>query len=152
MTTFYKKVTSDKGRISYEKVSEYDPEFCDSFHHGSHLVVNVPGTRMRKYNVDPQDAALLASVMKIKNELAGIIVKASEARPNRTEITPEQRAAWDKCKEAFGGDLAYVTYPSASQVVEAAMEALMAETHQLFTNPSVKKAWENFQLVVSLSK
>ena len=54
MTTLYKKV----GR-RYKPVAEH--EELDSYPEGAHLVVCRPGSTMRRFNIDPDRAGLLAA-------------------------------------------------------------------------------------------
>lgn len=151
-TTFYKREITKGGRFKYVPVSEYDSELSDAFQEGTHLVVTVPGTRSRVYNINPDYATVLAVLSRFKTDLATLIVRSSEMRPPRGETTPEQIEAWNNAKKAFGDDRFYVTYPSAHTVIETLNNFVVEESNKLLTNPALKKAWDNFQTLSGLSK
>lgn len=53
-----KKIYYEKQGRRYVPVYEYDSEFLDSFPKGNHLVMVYPGGSSRRYNIDPNYAAL----------------------------------------------------------------------------------------------
>lgn len=152
MTTFYKKFVSKNGRVRYVPVSEYDGDLNDAFHEGTHLVVSQPGCRSRIYNVNPDYATVMAVVQRYKTDLASCIVRASEMRNKQEPLTEEQKQAWETLKQVFGSERFYVTYPSANDIIEVLNDLLIKESNKLLTNPTLKKAWDNFQLLAGLSK
>ena len=87
---FYKKV----GR-RYVPVSEYDPVMLDGFPKGTHLVMCYPGGESRRYNVDPNHAALIAAGRIAEDAMVNAIVKATALRPQKTRLTARQKNAWD---------------------------------------------------------
>jgi len=89
-TLFYKKV----GR-KYVPVQEYDSEFLDAFPKGTHLVMCYPGGQSRRFNIEPNYAAMIAAGRVAEDAMSQAVVKASEMRPRRTPITEKQRKAWD---------------------------------------------------------
>ena len=80
MTTLYKKV----GR-RYKPVAEH--EEWDSYPAGAHLVVCSPGSTMRRFNIDPDRAGLLAAADEIER-LAAML----EAAEREREIDEERIA------------------------------------------------------------
>ena len=56
-----KKIYYEKVGRRYVPVSEYDNDFLDSFTKGNHLVMSYPGGTSRRYNVDPNYAAMIAA-------------------------------------------------------------------------------------------
>jgi hypothetical protein len=56
-----KKIYYEKKGHRYVPVSEYDSEYLDSFSKGTHLVMCYPGGQSRRYNVDPDYAAMIAA-------------------------------------------------------------------------------------------
>ncbi len=62
MTTLYKKVGK-----RYRPVAEH--EEWDSYPEGAHLVVCRPGSTMRRFNVDPDRAGLLAAAERLREAL-----------------------------------------------------------------------------------
>lgn len=145
--TYYTK----KGR-RYIPVSEYDSELIDSFAKGSHLVVCRPGSTLKKYNIDPNYAALIAAATVAEDAICRQLVKASDLRPSRSPLTKEQRAAWKRLSEAFGEENHALQWPSAREACEAAVEAMIEEFEKLMQNESVRKAYEQFILMCKLTK
>jgi hypothetical protein len=143
--TYYEKV----GR-RYVPVAEYDSEYMDSFPKGNHLVMSYPGGTSRRFNVDPNYAAMIAAGRVAEDVISKAVVKASEMRPHQKPITEEQQQAWQNLAEAFGNDRYYIEIPSAREVAEAGVRAMEEEAMKLMLHPAVKKAYENFQIVAKL--
>jgi hypothetical protein len=146
-TLFYKKV----GR-KYVPVQEYDSELLDAFPKGTHLVMSYPGGQSRRFNIDPNYAAMIAAGRVAEDAMSQAVVKASEMRPRRTPITEQQRKAWDKLAKAFGDEVYYIELPSAREIAEEGLKAMQLEADKLLSNPAVKKAYDNFMLMCELTK
>jgi len=144
---FYKKV----GR-RYVPVSEYDSEYLDSFSKGTHLVMMYPGGQSRRYNIDPNYAAMIAAGRVAEDAICRAISKASEMRPQRTPITPGQKKAWEKLAKEFGDELCPLTYGSARDYAEAGVQAMQEEADKLLQHEGVRKAYDHFQLMCELTK
>lgn len=144
---FYKKV----GR-RYVPVSEYDSNLLDAMPKGTHIIMSYPGGQSTRYNIDPNYAAMIAAGRVAEDAISSAVVKASEMRPHNKPITPEQRSAWDNLVKAFDNDRYYVEMPSAREIAEAGINAMITEAEKLMDNPSVKKAYEHFMLVCELTK
>jgi len=151
-----KKIYYEKVGRKYVPVAEYDNDLLDSFPKGTHLVMCYPGGSSRRFNVDPNYAAMIAAGRVAEDAVSKKIMEATEIRRNyknrNTPLTPRQRAAWDKLIEEFGEDARQLEWPSARECAEEAVKAMMAEANMLMTNPAVKKAWDNFMLVSELTK
>ena len=143
--TYYEKV----GR-RYVPVAEYDSEYMDSFPKGNHLVMSYPGGTSRRFNVDPNYAAMIAAGRVAEDVISKAVVKASEMRPHQKPITEEQQQAWRNLAEAFGNDRYYIEIPSAREVAEAGVRAMEEEAMKLMLHPAVRKSYENFQIVAKL--
>ena len=149
-TIFYRKV----GR-KYEPAYEYDQELMDAFPKGAHLVICYPGGASRRYNVDPNYAAMIAAGRVAEDAISKKIMEATEIRRNYKmpkELTPGQKAAWENLVKEFGDDAKQLEWPSAREAAEEAVKAMQEEAQVLMTNPAVKKAWDNFQLICQLTK
>lgn len=150
-TVFYKKV----GR-RYEPVSEYDQTLMDAFPKGSHLVVCYPGGQSTRYNIDPAYAPMLAAGRVVEDEISKALVKAGELRMQRSDrekkLTPGQKKAWDNLVKEFGDSARQLEWPSAREVAEEGIKALATETERLLSHPSVRKAYEHFELTCKLVK
>jgi hypothetical protein len=147
-----KKIYYEKKGRRYVPVSEYDSEYLDSFSKGTHIVMCYPGGQSRRYNINPNYAAMIAAGRLAEDGICEAMRKASEMRPQRTPLTPGQKKAWEKLAKEFGDDLCPLTYGSARDHAEAGVNAMIAEADQLMTHPAVRDAYEQFQTVCNLVK
>jgi hypothetical protein len=147
-----KKVYYEKVGRRYVPVAEYDHHFLDSFPKGSHLVMCYPGGSSRRFNIQPDYAALIAASRVAEDAMSEAIRKASEMRPHQTPITEKQRKAWEALAKAFGSDRYYVEIPSAREIAEAGVKALQEEAKMLYSNEAVKKAYDHLLLIAQLTK
>jgi hypothetical protein len=147
-----KKIYYEKKGRRYVPVSEYDSEYLDSFSRGTHIVMCYPGGQSRRYNIDPNYAAMIAAGRLAEDGICEAIRKASEMRPQRTPLTPGQKKAWEKLAKEFGDDLCPLTYGSAQDHAEAGVNAMIAEADKLMAHPAVRDAYEQFQTVCNLVK
>jgi len=148
-TVFYKKI----GR-RYQPVSEYDNELLDSFPKGSHIVMCYPGGSSRRYNIDPNYAAMIAAGRVAEEAISKKIMEKSALRvpEKHRPLTSEQKAAWERLAETFGEERYVLEYCSYREAAEAGVQAMMEEAEKLIANPAVRKAWDQFQLVCALTK
>lgn len=146
-TIFYKKV----GR-KYVPVSEYDNEYLDSFPKGTHLVQVYPGGSSRRFNIDPNYAAMIAAGRVAEDAISQAIMRASDLRPSRAPLTQEQKDAWEHLVEVFGPEARTLEWPSAREAAEQAVKAMTVEAEKLLTDPNVRKAYERFLFVCELTK
>jgi len=147
-----KKIYYEKVGRKYVPVAEYDNDFLDSFTKGTHLVMSYPGGTSRRFNIDPAYAPMIASGRVAEDAICRAISKASELRPQRTPITPGQQRAWRKLAKELGDELCTLHGLSVHDCAEAGVKAMMLEADKLMSNPSVKKAYEHFQLVCELTR
>ena len=147
-----KKIYYEKKGRRYVPVSEYDSEYLDSFSKGTHIVMCYPGGQSRRYNIDPNYAALIAAGRVAEDAMSVAIRKASELRPQSTPITEGQRRAWNKLAKEFGTGLATLQIDCARDIAEAGLKALQDEADKLMQHESVRNAYEQFLLVCELTK
>ena len=147
-----KKIFYEKIGRRYVPVAEYDNELLDSFPKGNHLVMSYPGGTSRRFNIDPNYAAMIAAGRVAEDAICDAIRKASEMRPQRNPITPGQKKAWEKLAKEFGDDLATLSLGCARDIAEAGIKAQMAEADKLMKHESVKRAFEQFLLICELTK
>ncbi len=147
-----KKVYYEKIGRRYVPVAEYDNDLLDSFTKGAHLVLCYPGGSSRRFNVEPNHAAMIAAGRVAEDGMCDAIRRASEMRPQRTPITEGQRRAWRKLAREFGDDLATLNMGCARDIAEAGVNAMIAEADQLMSHPAVRDAYEQFQTVCNLVK
>jgi hypothetical protein len=151
-----KKIFYEKVGRRYKPVSEYDTQLLDAFPKGSHLVVCYPGGLSRRYNIDPNYAAMIAAGRLAEDAISTKIVEATEIRRQQKNhmnpLTPEQRAAWEHLIKVLGPDCKQLEWPSARECAEKAVEAMIEEAEKLMQHESVRQAYEHFQLVCDLTK
>ncbi len=149
--TFYEK----KGR-RYVPVAEYDNDYLDSYPKGTHIVICRPGVTTRRFNIDPNYAALIAAAHVAEDAMAKALVKAGELRMQRGDrerkMTESQKAAWENLVKEFGDSAKQLEWPSAREVAEAGAKALQVEAEMLLSNEAVRKAYEHFILMCKLTR
>jgi len=146
------KVYYEKVGRKYVPVAEYDSEYLDAFPKGSTLVICHPGGQSRRFNIDPDYAALIAAGRVAEEAMIQAMGKASELKPQKTPITFAQQRAWKQLARAFGDDLATLNGASSYDIVQAGLKALEDEAAKLLTNEAVKAAYDQFLFVCALTK
>ena len=146
------KIYYEKVGRKYVPVAEYNEQWLDSFTKGTHLVMVYPGGTSRRYNIDPNYAAMIAASRVAEDAICKAISKASELRPKQTPITVGQKRAWEKLAKEFGDDLCTLHGLSVHDCAEAGVRAMMEEADKLLANPTVRKAYEKFLFVAELTK
>jgi hypothetical protein len=147
-----KKIYYEKRGRRYVPVAEYDNDLMDSFTKGNHLVMSYPGGTSRRFNIDPNYAAMIAAGRVAEDAVCKAINKASELRPARTPITPAQQRAWKKLAKEFGDELCTLHGASTRDIAEAGVKAMQEEADKLMQHESVRRAYEQFLLVCQLTK
>ena len=133
-------------------MAEYDSNLLDSFHRGSHLVCVYPGGQSRRFNVEPNHAAMIAAGRVAEDAICKALNQASEMRPAKTPITPAQQRAWKKLAKEFGDELCTLHGTSVRDIAEAGVKAMQEEADKLMTHASVRAAYDQFQLVCALTR
>ena len=147
-----KKVYYEKIGRRYQPVAEYDNDLLDSFPRGNHLVMCYPGGSSRRFNVEPNHAAMIAAGRVAEDAICQALHKASEMRPQKTPITPGQLKAWQKLAREFGDELCTLQHASARDLAEAGVKAMQEEADKLMKHASVRAAYDQFQLVCALTR
>ena len=146
-TIFYVK----KGR-RYVPHSTYSTEFCDSFPKGTHLVQVYPGGSSRRFNIDPNYAAMIAAGRIAEDTISKALMKASDLRPKSKPLTKGQKKAWENLVKEFGEEARTLEWPSAREACEEAVKAMTVEADKLMKHDSVRKAYDHFLLMCELTK
>ena len=146
------KIYYEKRGRRYVPIAEYDSTYLDSFTKGAHLVMCYPGGTSRKFNINPAYAPMIAAGRVAEEAICESMRKASEMKPQRTPITLGQKKAWKKLAKEFGDELCPLTYGSARDHSEAAVNAMMKEADKLMKHASVRKSYEHFMLMCMLTK
>ncbi len=147
-----KKIYYEKVGRRYRRVYEYDQTLMDAFPKGTHLVMCYPGGQSRRFNINPNNAAMIAAGRVAEGAMCDAIRRASELKPRKKTLTAGQKAAWEKLAREFGDDLATLENSSAWDIAEAGLNALQMEADKLMKHESVRNAYEQFLLVCQLTK
>ena len=149
-----KKIFYEKKGRRYVPVSEYDSDYLDSFPLGNHLVMCYPGGSSRRFNIDPNYAALIAAGRVAEDAISKHIMETSALRvPDKEKpLTDEQRKAWENFSKAMGKEVYALEWCSYREAAEAGIKAMMEEAEKLMTNPTVRKSFEKFLMVCELTK
>lgn len=146
-TVFYRKVGK-----RYQPVAEHDNELMDSFPKGTHLVMCYPGGSSRRFNIDPDYAAMIAAGRVAEDAISTALTKATEVKTTRKAMTQEEIDAWNNLIDVWGEEARSLIRPCARDVAEAGVKAMMEEAEKLFKNESVRKSYEHFMLMCKLAK
>jgi len=147
-----KKIFYEKRGRRYYPVHEYDQNFLDGFPKGNHLVMCYPGGQSRKFNINPNHAAMIAAGRVAEDAVTAAIVKSMQCKPSKQPITEKQLKLWRELAESFNQDDFLVIRPAAADAGRAGVAAMVEEAEKLMTNPAVKKAFEHFLLVCELTR
>lgn len=148
-----KKIYYVKEGRKYVPVAEYDSDLSDSFHKGTHLVMVYPGGASRRYNIDPNYAAMIAAGRVAEDIISKTIMDASALRvPARDQpLTPEQLAAWHALAKAFGREQYALEWCSYREAAEAGVAAMQAEADKLLQHEAVRQAYDHFMFMAKLA-
>jgi hypothetical protein len=147
-----KKIYYEKVGRRYVPIAEYDSEYLDSFPKGAHLVMSYPGGTSRRFNIEPNYAAMIAAGRVAEDAMCKAMSRASELRPAKTPITPAQQAAWQNLSKAFGEELSTLHGSSLNDIARAGIDAMTEEADKLMQNSNVREAFEHFIVVCKLTK
>jgi len=147
-----KKIFYEKVGRRYKPVYEYDQVLLDAFPKGTHLVQVYPGGSSRRFNIDPNYAAMIAAGRVAEDVISKALMKASDLRPQRAPLTEGQRLAWENLVKEFGEDARCLEWPSAREACEEAVKAMTEEAVKLMEHPSVREAFDHFLFVAELVK
>ena len=146
------KIYYEKRGRRYVPVAEYNEDWMNSIPRGTHLIMSYPGGESRRYNINPNHAALIAAGRVAEDAMCRALHDASEIRPTTRALTPEQLAAWEHLVKVFGEDARCLSRASSRDIAEAGIKALQAEADRLMQHESVQQAFDHFQLVCMLTK
>ena len=147
-----KKIYYEKQGRKYVPLAEYDNDFLDSFPKGTHLVMCYPGGASRRFNIDPNYAAMIAAGRVAEDAICTAMIKADEIQPPRKAMTDAERDAWNNLIAVWGDEARSLRRPAIRDVAEAGVKAMMTEADKLMQHESVKKAYEHFLLICEFTK
>jgi hypothetical protein len=148
-----KKIFYEKVGRRYKPVYEYDQTIMDAFPKGTHIVMCYPGGQTRRYNIDPNYAAMIAAGRIAEDAICRRIQQETELRPANREIDAETQRKWKKFIATVPEDFRFMfTHGSARDAAEAGVKAMQEEADKLMQHESVRRAFDNFVLMCQLVK
>jgi len=143
---YYKKNADGE----FEPAAIWGDEFDRVYKQGTTLVVVDGNWSSHIYNVRPDDAAVIASLKLYKEKLAKKLAENMEMRPRQKSLTAEQHRAWQTLNELL--DDPVLEYPSVVEAVDTALEDFEEKTANLLKDPSIRKAYEKLEMLISLKE
>jgi hypothetical protein len=148
-----KKIYYEKRGRRYVPVAEYDNDFLDSFTKGNHLVMSYPGGTSRRFNIDPNYAAMIAAGRVAEDAISNKIREATDLRPMNREIDEQTQKRWQEVIKVLPDDMRFMfSHGSARDAAEAGVKAMQIEADKLMKHEGVRKAYEYFMLMCELTK
>lgn len=112
-------------KVGKKFVPVNDPYAYDGLRNGYWLIHIKDGSTSIRQQIYPDKASLTAAARAIEDNLLDIIRKASEARPNKTPLTEEQKKDWDKFIKKHGDSFNTISYPSFQENAEKIIAAIV---------------------------
>ena len=124
MTAIYKKV---KNR--YVEIGRYEDEHLSHYPHGVHLVLSMPGSRLTRFQIEPEIAGLLAAAEIARPAMMEAMRNANHYRPSGPQgrpLTKREQKAWAAYK-AIAGEESCIILQGASMhdIVDAGFQRLI---------------------------
>jgi hypothetical protein len=146
-----KKIFYEKRGRRYVPVSEYDQTLMDAFPRGTHIVICYPGGKSTRYNIDPNYAAMIAAGRIAEDAITQSIQHSTELRPMNREIDEDTQRRWKEFIVTVPEQFRFMfTHGSAHDAAQAGVKAMQEEADRLMQHESVRRAYEQFQLVCKL--
>ena len=114
-------------KVGKKFVPVNDSYAYDGLREGFWLIKIEEGSTSIRQQIYPDKAPLTAAARLIEDKLVGIIRKASEARPKKILLTPEEKKDWDKFIAKHGDAFNTLCYPSMQENAEKIIAALVNE-------------------------
>jgi hypothetical protein len=114
-------------KVGKKYVPMNDPYAYDGLREGFWLIKIEKGFTSIRQQIYPDKSRLTAAALLIEDKLVDIIRKASEARPAKTALTPEEKKDWDKFIAKHGDSFNTLCYPSIQENAEKIVVAIIDE-------------------------
>ena len=114
-------------KVGKKFVPVNDPYAYDGLREGFWLIKIDKGCTSIRQQIFPEKAPLTAAARLIEDKLVDIIRKASEARPAKIPLTPEEKKDWDEFIAKHGESFNTLCYPSIQENAEKIIMAILDE-------------------------
>ena len=126
------RVAAKEDQRLYRKVGKKfipvnDPYAYEGLRNGFWLIQVKDGCTSIRQEIYPDKAPLHAAARLMEDKLLQIICKAGEARPNQTELSPEEKKDWQAFIKKHGDSFNTLSYPSLQENAEKIVKALIGE-------------------------
>lgn len=129
-----------------ELIAQEDMYDRTRFPVGHTLVTVNKNSTQHQYQIKPDAVALKAAATNLKSQLCKMLLEAHQTKT--TQYTPEQLAAWRKL-EATG--ITQLWFPSADEIAERFLEAIIAHAQVATQLPWVQEAQERYEQALALA-
>jgi hypothetical protein len=114
-------------KVGKKFVPVNDPYAYDGLREGFWLIKIDKGCTSIRQQIYPEKSRVTAAARLMEEKLIDIIRKASEARPQKNPLTPEEKKDWDKFIAKHGNSFNTLCYPSFQENAEKIVAALLDE-------------------------
>ena len=114
-------------KVGKKFVPANDPYAYDGLRNGFWLIQVKDGSTSIRQEIYPDKASLHAAARLMEDKLVQIICGACEARPNETELSPEEKKDWEAFIKKHGHSFNTLSYPSIQESAEKIVKTLIGE-------------------------
>ena len=114
-------------KVGKKFVPANDPYAYDGLRNGFWLIQVKDGSTSIRQEIYPDKASLHAAARLMEDKLVQIICGACEARPNETELSPEEKKDWETFIKKHGDSFNTLSYLSIQESAEKIVKALIGE-------------------------
>lgn len=117
-------------KVGKKFVPANDPYAYDGLRNGFWLIQVKDGSTSIRQEIYPDKAPLHAAARLMEDKLIQIICGACEARPNKTELSPEEKKDWEVFIKKHGHSFNTLSYPSIQESAEKIIKILLGEDNK----------------------
>ncbi len=114
-------------KVGKKFVPVNDPYAYDGLRNGFWLIQVKDGSTSIRQEIYPDKASLHAAARLMEDKLVQIICGACEARPNQTELSPQEKKDWEAFMKKHGQSFNTLSYPSIQESAEKIVKTLIGE-------------------------
>jgi len=114
-------------KVGKKFVPANDPYAYDGLRNGFWLIQVKDGSTSIRQEIYPDKASLHAAARLMEDKLVQIICGACEARPNKTELSPEEKKDWEAFIKKHGQSFNTLSYPSIQESAEKIVKTLIGD-------------------------
>lgn len=114
-------------KVGKKYIPVNDPYAYDGLRNGFWLIQIKDGSTSIRQEIYPEKASIHAAARMMEDKLIDIIRKASEARPSKVLLSPEEKKDWDAFIKKHGDSFTMLQYPSIQENVETIVKTLIGE-------------------------